>query len=53
MFERCLPAHLYLGHMAKMLGDLKAAKKGYSRVLELDEGHVEAQRELRLMGAKS
>src|SRR5207302_319547 len=52
MFERCLPAHLYLGHMAKMLGDLKAAKKGYSRVLELDEGHVEAQRELRLMGAK-
>jgi len=52
MVERCLPAHLYLGHMAKMLGDLKAAKKGYSRVLELDEGHVEAQRELRLMGAK-
>ncbi len=53
MIERCLPAHLYLGHMAKMLGDLKAAKKAYSRVLELDEGHVEAQRELRLMGAKS
>jgi DnaJ domain len=52
MIERCLPAHLYLGHMAKMFGDLKAAKKAYSRVLELDEGHVEAQRELRLMGTK-
>ena len=52
MIERCLPAHLYLGHMAKVLGDLKAAKKAYSRVLELDEGHVEAQRELRLMGTK-
>jgi len=52
MVERCLPAHLYLGHMAKVLGDLKAAKKSYSRVLELDASHVEAQRELRLMGAK-
>jgi tetratricopeptide (TPR) repeat protein len=52
MVERCLPAHLYLGHMAKVLGDLKSAKKAYSRVLELDDSHVEAQRELRLMGAK-
>jgi len=52
MIERCLPAHLYLGHMAKVLGDLKAARKAYSRVLELDGSHVEAQRELRIMGAK-
>jgi len=49
MIERCLPAHLFLGHMAKVLGDLKLAKKCYSRVLELDENHIEAQRELRLM----
>jgi len=27
MVERCLPAHLFLGHMAKALGDLKLAKK--------------------------
>ena len=52
MVERCLPAHLYLGHMAKVLGDLKAARKAYSRVLELDGNHLEAQRELRIMGAK-
>ena len=64
MVERCLPAHLYLGHMAKVVGDVKLAKKCYSRVVEidekagkdmiakLDEKHVEAQRELRLMGTK-
>ncbi len=52
MVERCLPAHLYLGHMAKVVGDVKLAKKCYSRVVEIDEKHVEAQRELRLMGAK-
>jgi len=50
MVERCLPAHLFLGHMGKALGDLKLAKKCYTRVLELDEKHIEAQRELRLMG---
>ncbi|HEY4885536.1 MAG TPA: DnaJ domain-containing protein [Myxococcales bacterium] len=52
MVERCLPAHLFLGHMAKALGDMKLAKKCYTRVLELDEKHIEAQRELRLMGTK-
>jgi curved DNA-binding protein CbpA len=50
MIDRCLPGHLFLGHMAKILGDLKLAKRCYSRVLELDEKHIEAQRELRLMG---
>ena len=52
MVDRCLPAHLYLGHMAKITGDQKLAKKCYTKVLELDEKHVEAQRELRLMGSK-
>jgi hypothetical protein len=52
MVDRCLPAHLFLGHMAKVTGDLKLAKKCYTKVLELDEKHVEAQRELRLMGNK-
>jgi len=51
MVDRCLPAHLFLGHMAKILGDPKLAKKCYMRVLELDEKHVEAQREMRLMKA--
>jgi tetratricopeptide (TPR) repeat protein len=53
MVERCLPAHLFLGQMSKVVGDLKQAKKCFLRVLELDEKHVEAMRELRLMGQKS
>ncbi|HET9754547.1 MAG TPA: DnaJ domain-containing protein, partial [Myxococcales bacterium] len=52
MVERCLPAHLFLGQMSKVVGDLKQAKKCFLRVLELDEKHVEAMRELRLMGQK-
>jgi tetratricopeptide (TPR) repeat protein len=53
MQEKCTPAHLFLGHMAKALGDLKLAGKCYERVLQLEPNHVEAQRELRLMGKKS
>jgi len=53
MVDRCLPGHLFLGHMAKIVGDQKLAKRCYNKVLELDEKHVEAQRELRLMGAKA
>jgi hypothetical protein len=52
MQEMCLPAHLFLGHMAKALGDMKLAARCYEKVLQLDERHVEAQRELRLMGKK-
>ena len=38
----------------KLAADLKLAQKCYQKVLELDPKHVEAQRELRLMGkAKS
>ncbi|TMA29170.1 MAG: hypothetical protein E6J78_04040 [Deltaproteobacteria bacterium] len=54
MVEKCLPAHLFLGHMSKVVGDSKLAQKCYQKVLELDPKHVDAQRELRLMGkAKS
>jgi hypothetical protein len=53
MQEKCTPAHLFLGHMAKALGDLKLAVSCYQRVLQLDPKHVEAQREMRLMGKKS
>jgi tetratricopeptide (TPR) repeat protein len=53
MIDKCLPAHLFLGHMSKVVGDLKLAQKCYQRVLELDPKHVEAQRELRLMGKKA
>lgn len=53
MIDKCVPAHLFLGHMSKVVGDLKLAKRCYQRVLELEPKHVEAQRELRLMGTKA
>jgi len=53
LVDRCLPAHLFLGHMNKVVGNLKAAASAFQRVLDLDEKHVEAQRELRLMGKKA
>lgn len=53
MVDRCLPAHLFLGQMSKVIGDLKQAKKCFQRVLELDDKHIEAMRELRMMGPKS
>jgi curved DNA-binding protein CbpA len=52
MIDKCLPAHLFLGHMAKVLGEMKLAQQCYQRVLQLDPTHIEAQRELRLMGKK-
>jgi tetratricopeptide (TPR) repeat protein len=53
LVERCVPAHLFLGHMNKVVGNVKAAASSYQRVIELDETHIEAQRELRLMGKKA
>jgi DnaJ domain len=52
MVERCVPAHLFLGHMQKIVGDVKSAGSSFSRVLQIDERNVEAQRELRLMGSR-
>jgi len=53
LVDKCLPAHLFLGHMHKVVGNLKAAASSFQRVLDLDDKHVEAQRELRLMGKKA
>ena len=53
LVERCLPAHLFLGHMQKVVGNIKAASSSYQRVLDLEPTHIEAQRELRLMGKKT
>jgi hypothetical protein len=52
MIEKCLPAWLFLGNMAKAMGDSHEAEKSFRKVLELDPRHVEAQRELRTMGKK-
>ena len=39
--------------MHKVVGNVKAATSSFQRVLDLDDKHVEAQRELRLMGKKA
>jgi len=52
MVDMCLPAHLFLGHMSKVVGETKLAQQCYQRVLQIDPKHVEAMRELRLMGKK-
>lgn len=52
MMDPCVPAHLFLGHMSKVVGDAKLAQACYERVLQLEPRHVEALRELRLMGKR-
>jgi hypothetical protein len=52
MIEKCLPAWLFLGNMAKAMGDAQEAERNFRKVLELDPKHVDAQRELRTMGKK-
>ncbi|MBS2025016.1 MAG: DnaJ domain-containing protein [Deltaproteobacteria bacterium] len=51
MIPVCVPAHLFIAQMSKAMGDLKVAEQYFKKVLELDPKHVDAQRELRLMGA--
>jgi hypothetical protein len=42
-------AHFFQGMMAKIVGDLPAAKKHFTQTVKLDPKHIDAQRELRLM----
>jgi len=54
MVQRCCLAHLFSATWPKGgPGGLKLAKKCYTHVLELDENHIERQRELRLMGTRA
>jgi tetratricopeptide (TPR) repeat protein len=46
---RCAPAYYFLGHIAKVMGDLKEAKKQFKKCLELNEKHIDAERELRML----
>jgi curved DNA-binding protein CbpA len=52
LVDRCLPAWLFLANMAKAMGNLKEAERNFKKVIDLDPKHVEALRELRLMGKK-
>ena len=42
-------AHFFIGMMAKLNGDLAAAKKAFQRCVKMDPQHIDAQRELRMM----
>jgi hypothetical protein len=45
---RCIAAYLFDGHMSKLLDEHPDAQKAYQKVLQLEPGNIEAQRELRL-----
>jgi hypothetical protein len=50
--ERCVPAHYFLGVIAKMLGDATAALKHFRKTVELQPDHIDAQREIRMATQK-
>jgi curved DNA-binding protein CbpA len=49
---RCAPAHYFIGHIAKLTGDNATALEQFKKAVELKPDHIDAQRELRLMGKK-
>ncbi|HEY8210368.1 MAG TPA: J domain-containing protein, partial [Myxococcaceae bacterium] len=50
--ERIAAAHYFVGHIAKLTGDEKAALKEFKRTVELNPDHVDAAREVRMMSGK-
>jgi curved DNA-binding protein CbpA len=46
---KCAPAFFYLGQVHKHLGDNERAYAHFQKVLSLQPGHVDAQREVRLI----
>jgi hypothetical protein len=46
---RCIPAHLFLGRMAKLVGDVGAAERHWKRGLAEAPGHADLERELRFL----
>ena len=49
--ERCAPAHYLVGHVAKLMGDNSTAFKHFKRTVELQPDHIDAAREIRMMGS--
>ena len=50
--ERCVPAHYFLGVIAKQCGDLPGALRHFQRTVQLNPDHIDAQRELRMAAQK-
>jgi tetratricopeptide (TPR) repeat protein len=47
--ERCAPAHYLIGQLHKLTGDNTLALKHFKKCVNLDNAHVDAQREIRLL----
>jgi tetratricopeptide (TPR) repeat protein len=52
MNPHCAAAHLFVGHMSKIIGDMQKAEKAYKLCLQLDPNNTEAKSELRLIAAR-
>lgn len=52
MNPRCAQAHLFIGQMAKLIGENTKAFRAYKGALGVDPENIEAQRELRLAAAR-
>jgi tetratricopeptide (TPR) repeat protein len=50
--ERCVPAHYFLGVIAKTLGDATGALKHFRKTVELQPDHIDALREIRMAAQK-
>jgi tetratricopeptide (TPR) repeat protein len=46
---RCMPGYLFLGQMAKIMGDAVLAERHFKRGLALDDKHAELARELKYL----
>jgi hypothetical protein len=44
---QCAAAHLFIGQMAKIMGDPARAEKAFRAVVEIDPNNIDAKRELR------
>lgn len=46
---RCMPAYLFLGQIARLMGDAASAERAWKRGLAVDDRNVDLQRELRYL----
>jgi len=49
---KCVAAYYYLGQIAKLSEDRTAALRNFQKTIELAPHHIDAQRELRILGKK-
>ena len=49
---KCVAAYYYLGQIAKLSDDRETALRQFQKTVELDPHHIDAQRELRILGKK-